>query len=370
VADRNEVIGFLHQVTGPSVGLPALRRLFPHVLPCVLTELISRYRRVWRRRYRKRGFQLDWRRAGAVWAIDHSQACHPVDGIYPYLFAVRDLGSKCQLAWHPCRTERAEEVIPVLMGLFQQHTPPLVLKSDNGSAFIAEEIKDLFDRYEVAHLRSPARTPSYNGALERSNGTLKTYTQLRATHQGHPVRWTTQDLEEARHLANTVSRPWGHEGPTPQESWDGRQRPSREQRSQFFAALAEHRLRVMDELGVQANGISAEDMARVDRYAIRRTLEQLDYLHLTRVHRAPKKPKRLSRSQLHKRARQHFARASTKANTPLATLDANDRMQACTPRKQRFATRLTQARRAVQSQTRRCITLLISIARTARIKRG
>jgi putative transposase len=220
VADHNEVVGFLHQVTGPSVGLPALRRLFPNVLPCILTELITRYRRMWRRRYRKRGFQLDWRRAGTVWAIDHSKACHLVVGVYPYLFAVRDLGGKCQLAWHPCRTEQAEEVIPVLDELFQHHAPPLVLKSDNGSAFIAETTIEILHQYAVEHLRSPPRIPSYNGALERSNGTLKTYTQLRAIREGHPLRWTTEDLEEARQLDNAISRPWGYEGPTPEEAWD------------------------------------------------------------------------------------------------------------------------------------------------------
>jgi transposase InsO family protein len=214
VADRNNVIGFLHQLTGPSVGLPALRRLFPHMSLCVLAELISRYRRVWRRRYSKRGFQLDWRRAGTVWAMDHSEACYPVDGVYPYPFAVRDLASKCQLAWHPCRTERAAEVIPVLTELFEQHAPPLVLKSDNGSAFIAEDTVRLLDRHEASHLRSRRRTPSYNGALERSNGTLKTYTQLRATRQGHPLRWTMEDLEAARQL-NSIARSWEHVAPPP-----------------------------------------------------------------------------------------------------------------------------------------------------------
>jgi len=336
VADRNEVIGFLHHVTGPSVGVPALRRLFPNVLPCILTELIPRYRRMWRRRYRKRGFQLNWRRAGVVWAMDHSKACYPIDGIYPYLLAVRDLGSKCQLAWHPCRTERAEEVIPVLMGLFEEHTPPFVLKSDNGSAFIAEETTDLSHRSEAAQLRSPARTPSYNGALERSNGTMKTHTPLSATREGHPLRWTTQNLEEARELVNTISRPWGHEGPAPKEAWDSRQRPTPEERLQFAAALAAHRLRVMDELGVQADEASADDRARVDRHAIRRTLEQLGYLELTRVHRAPKKPKRLSRDELQKRAQEHLGGERSSGAKPLAKSAAHDIMQASTRRDQRL----------------------------------
>ena len=47
---RNEVIQFLHRVTGPSVGLPALRCLFPGIRRCVLADLLMRYRRIWRRR--------------------------------------------------------------------------------------------------------------------------------------------------------------------------------------------------------------------------------------------------------------------------------------------------------------------------------
>ena len=81
---RNEAIRFLHHVTGPSVGLPALRCLFPQLRRCVLWHLLRRYRRLWRRRYRRCGFRLTWHHAGAVWAMDHSEPLHPVDGVYPY----------------------------------------------------------------------------------------------------------------------------------------------------------------------------------------------------------------------------------------------------------------------------------------------
>jgi hypothetical protein len=53
--------------------------------------------------------------------------------------------------------------------LFVEHGRPLVLKSDNGSAF-----------------------------LELSNGVLKTYTVSTPIHRGHPFRWTSEDLEHAR----------------------------------------------------------------------------------------------------------------------------------------------------------------------------
>ena len=138
---RNEVIQFLHRVTGPSVGLPALRCLFPGIRRCVLEDLLVRYRRIWRRRYMQRGFRLNWHHAGAVWAMDHSEPLQPVDGVSPYLLAVRDLASHRQLAWHPVQTVTAEETLPILLDLFRQYGPPLVLKNDNGSAFIAEMMR-------------------------------------------------------------------------------------------------------------------------------------------------------------------------------------------------------------------------------------
>ena len=67
----------------------------------------------------------------------------------------------------------------------------------------------------MTQLFSPARRPSYNGALERSNGVLKTYTHRHALQEGHPLRWTSDDLDHAMQLANTISRPWGHEDRRP-----------------------------------------------------------------------------------------------------------------------------------------------------------
>ena len=38
---------------------------------------------------------------GTVWAVDFAQAPQPIDGVYPYLLAVRDLASSKQLLWLP-----------------------------------------------------------------------------------------------------------------------------------------------------------------------------------------------------------------------------------------------------------------------------
>ena len=56
--------------------------------------------------------------------------------------------------------------------------------------------------------------------------------------KGIRSRWTSADLEQARTLANTISRPWGMTGPTPAEAWHRRQPISRQQRNTFQAHLA------------------------------------------------------------------------------------------------------------------------------------
>ena len=317
VATRNEVIRFLHHVTGPSVGIPALRALFPDVPRCILEDLLTRYRRVWRRRYCQRGYRLTWHRPGRVWAMDHSDPLHPVDGVYPHLFAIRDLASHQQLGWIPVNTENADETLTALDELFQCHGPPLVLKSDNGSAFIAGVTRETMQKEIVAQLFSPPRRPQYNGAVERSNGVLKTYTHQHAITCGHPFRWTSEDLEHARQLANTISRPWGHRGQSPDEAWTTRTPISQQERDAFQQALSRERQQACHDLDLDADGpLSCDDEARVGRLAIPRVLEQLGYLTKTRVQRPPRKPKRKSREKLRRALEKQREAARRAAQSP------------------------------------------------------
>jgi transposase InsO family protein len=378
------VIHFLHRVTGPSVGLPALRCLFPGIRRCVLEDLLLRYRRVWRRRYLQRGFRLTWHHAGAVWAMDHSEPLQPVDGVSPYLLAVRDLASHRQLAWHPVQTVTAEETLPILVALFRQHGAPLVLKSDNGSAFIAAPLRHTMQTEEVAQLFSPVRRPSYNGALERSNGVLKTYTHRHALHEGHPLRWTSDDLDHAMQLANTISRPWGHRGPTPEEVWQARQPISDRQRHEFQTALQRHRALAVDDLGIDSTQPTTDvQAARLDRVALRRAMEQLGYLTLERVRRPPKKPKRRSRPEMARRAQSYVESnadkpCATTINTQwLAPSAAGDRMHdsnagcdnSIDPHPASHASTSVHRERAIPFRSRRFITPLIRLAKAAKIMR-
>jgi transposase InsO family protein len=310
VATRNEVVRFLHQVTGPAIGLPALQALFRQVPRCILEDLLRRYRKVWRRRYAQHGFELTWHSAGAVWAIDFTQAREPIDGVFPYLLAIRDLASHCQLAWRPIRSEAVADVLPTLRELFAEYGPPLVLKSDNGSAFIAELLHALLGEAQVAQLFSPSHQPKYNGALERNNGVLKVYTHQHAVSAGHAFRWTAEDVEHAQQLANTISRPWGARGPSPEEAWRLRPRISAQERQAFLAAVEAHRVEAARELALDlAADLSVADRARLDRLAISGALQELGYLTMKRRGHV-ERPKRWSREKLAERVDEYRGGAS------------------------------------------------------------
>jgi hypothetical protein len=302
VETRNRVLRFLHHVTGPVVGLPALRALFPHVPRCVLANLLARYRRVWRRRYCPWGKRLVWHIPGSVWAIDFSKAPYPIDGVDWHIFAVRDLASRYQLAWRAVAGERAAEVIAILRSLFQAHGPPLVLKSDNGSAFIAEVMEEAMRAEQVIQLFSPVGRPSYNGGLERSNRVNKMYTAQHAISAGHEHQWLASDLEAARRIANQTTRPWGHEGPTPEQAWEGREPLSDEQRTELLRSLVEQREHSAEQLGIDlTRTLHHADRSRLDRHALLKVLTQLGYLTLRCGQRMTKKPKRVTPDDIARR---------------------------------------------------------------------
>jgi len=218
---------------GPGVGVPPLQALCPSMARRELQDLLGRYRRVWRRRFRQLAKVLHWKRAGTVWAIDCAEPPAPVDGVYGQLLAVRDLASSYQLLWLPTEEADATTVLTALQGLFREHGRPLVLKTDNGSPFIANILQDAMRRFHVWQLFSPPAWPQYNGSCEAGIGSMKTRTHHESRRRGFPGQWTCDDMEAARLQANELARPWGHLGPTPTEAWQARKPITLRDRQQF-----------------------------------------------------------------------------------------------------------------------------------------
>jgi hypothetical protein len=142
------VVGFLHG-HGPWIGVPTLQAQFPEVARAELRDLLSLYRYLWDEHQPCWRCALHWQVVGAVWAVDFSKVRQPIDGCLPYVLAVRDLASGQQLTWRPVSGPTAAEARAELELLFLLHGAPLVLKSANGSAFLAALWRALLCSWQV-----------------------------------------------------------------------------------------------------------------------------------------------------------------------------------------------------------------------------
>ena len=271
-ADRNAVYQFLRE-RGAGTPLVAVQAAFPQLRRRDLQEVLRRYRRVAHKKRLRQQSRLRWLRVGAVWAADFKERREPLEGRYPWILAVKDLASRCQLAWLPLEEATAEAVQAAYARLFAEHGPPLVLKSDNGGQFRDERTKRLLAEYDVVPLYNPRRRPAYNGGVERANGQLAGYQEAVAAAQGRPGLPTRADAEQARHLANDLARPTGWRGPTAAQLWEQRQPLTVAEREVFLAAVDARRLESRQALHFSPTELLAHyAQAAVDRRAVRDAL--------------------------------------------------------------------------------------------------
>jgi hypothetical protein len=260
-----------------------LRGLFPTVARSQLRDLQEEYRGRW---YDQHGIVteiLHWTAPETVWAADFSDPPAPVDGCFDHVLATRDLASSMQLAALPTLDADADTAVETTETLFLEHGAPLVLKSDNGSPFIAQAFQELLDRWKVFALLSPPRTPRYNGGVEAGNGSVKTRTCQEAVRHGRIGCWTCDDLEAVRLQANLTARPWGDRNPTPQEVWDRRTPVTPDQRRTFLQCVERMQREVRTELAYGEDTLLGRaERAIVARAAARRALESLGYLQVQR----------------------------------------------------------------------------------------
>jgi transposase InsO family protein len=295
-ADRNAVYQFVRE-RGAGTPLVAVQAAFPHLRRRDLQEVLRRYRRVAQKKRLRQQSRLRWLRVGSVWAADFKERREPLEGRYPWILAVKDLASRCQLAWLPLEEATAEAVQATYARLFAEHGPPLVLKSDNGGQFRDERTKRLLAEYNVVPLYNPRRRPAYNGGVERANGQLAGYQEAVAASQGRPGLPTRADAEQARHLANDLARPSGWRGPTAGQLWEQRQPLTSDDRAAFLAAVDSRRLESREALHFSpAEPLEHYAQAAVDRRAVRDALVAQGLLNIEPRHKraapAPATPTR------------------------------------------------------------------------------
>jgi transposase InsO family protein len=259
-----------------------LRDCFPDLARAELEDILRRYRRVWKKLHTQLLHRLRWPIPGRVWAMDFTEAPRPIDGLYPHLFAVRDLASGNQLLWLPV-PDLTAVVQRALASLFAIHGPPLVLKMDNGSAFLADDLQKFFTLVGVIPLFSPPYFPRYNGAAEAGIGSLKTRTEAQAVLQGHPGHWTWNDAATAQLQANATARPRSETGPTADDLWHDRTAITVSERELFQATLQRRRIEARLECSKPHDEtLSKPEHRALDRKAISRTLVELGYLLFSR----------------------------------------------------------------------------------------
>jgi transposase InsO family protein len=279
--EREEVALILEE-TGPRLGLPTLQSCCPRTPRCVLHDLLTDHRRQFQAEHWQVIETLRWQRAGTVWAIDHSEPPRPIDGHYTQILAVRDLASGAQLAWTPVADATADEAIAVLKGLVLRHGAPLVLKSDNGSAFKAHDFADWLQGWRIVPLFSPVRMPRYNGACEAGIGAAKSWTEYLAARQGRNLDWSANDLYAAQLWANEENYPGGYAAGTPASRFAARQPIDPNERDIFRAAVSQCENQFNQTACTAGDELTDTLKAIHHRRAARQVLVEHGYLDITR----------------------------------------------------------------------------------------
>jgi len=283
--DRDQRIGIfsVFALLGPHASVAALRDLFPEVPRAALEETLRRARRLFWRQGRWCLQTLRWTRPGTVWAADFTEPPSRVDGIYSRVLLVRDLASGMQLLCLPCHGENAEILIAALRWLFALHGAPLVLKMDNGSAFICHRTRVLLREAGVLALYSPPETPSYNGSIEAGIGSLEVRAFYESARHDRPGEWTSDDLGAARRQANETARPWGEDSPTPEVVWKNRRALDQEELFTLRSAYDRYRKTECVEREIENwQDCPRRVQASVDRVAISRALIEQGFLLVRR----------------------------------------------------------------------------------------
>lgn len=274
--NRNGVIATM-KLFGAETGVETMRWLFPAMARGEVADILRRYRGHDRRAKASMRKSLEcrlrWLRDGAVWSMDHTEPPGTVDGQRAVVLSVGDLGSGVQLLWEAQPGARADLVADSLDRLFEEHGAPLIMKSDNGSAFIAGAVGAMLEKWGVIPLWNPPRTPGYNGTRESDIRWAKARTENVAWQRGGKGDWNREDLASARELTNRLPKRPTRGARARGEVFSTRARISPEERAWFHTAVAEERVMERELRGLAtAMALPRREQANIERQAISRAL--------------------------------------------------------------------------------------------------
>ncbi len=244
----------------PRWGVARLRQRFPELPRNTTAIFVRAYKAARARNPRRPRCRLVRHVEGAVWAIDGTWMAGPVDGKSRRALVVVELKRRQVMALASVRGERVADVLALLRHLFARHGPPLVLKLDNGSAFIAEALRSFCQEHGIVLMHSPVRLRGWNGTCEVSGRWAKARAAAAAVARGNTTL-SQCDLDAAVTVKDSLA-------PVDEDL-----------RDRFGVAFARERLLRAAELGL-AFAQRLEDHVRrsLERVAARRALQKCHIL--------------------------------------------------------------------------------------------
>jgi transposase InsO family protein len=111
-----------------------------------------------------------------IWQIDYiildDTRITSVNDKYRYILVIIDIFSK-YVYIYPTKTRSSEELAIILSKLFLSGDIPLVMGSDNEGSFSSNEMKLLYEEFNIKPIFAPSYTPQRQGFVENKNKHLK-----------------------------------------------------------------------------------------------------------------------------------------------------------------------------------------------------
>ena len=261
---------------GPKTGEPTLRRNHPDYPVGALRREMKRFRDFWKLTHKRHVQRLTWTRPMTVWSMDFAVPPVAMEGGYTAFLVVRDLASRkelCNMPVYAQDTKSTEETIQFYLSLYG---PPLVIKSDNGSAFISKDFRRALNKMGVLLLLSPPYCPSYNGSAENAVNEAKTHAAHHALESGCSETWTRDDLAWARERANLTV---GADLLTRDERFDKGEPITELERKNFRLAFRAEKLKVKKTMEDDINRkLTRKEHNIADRRALKNALIKSGFL--------------------------------------------------------------------------------------------
>ncbi len=203
---------------GWSTGEPTLchvlgQRVPRRLLRRVLSELKAEHVAAHERHLALQRVSVKVHATDALWTLDATHVGRDRSGAKVEAEVVRDVASSKILSAKVGRPSTAEDVIKLLEELqHQRNGLPLVLLTDNGSAYRNKLVDSYLTAWQVVHFINLPRTPQHNSWGERANGELKAETGL-----GKGV--VLQSHDEARALLEPALERLNYQRPRASRNW-------------------------------------------------------------------------------------------------------------------------------------------------------